>query len=425
MSESTKTTYRCVLGFAALLSIGLLVFNTTIIANADGTIVIETSDPNAKTDGYCSLIEAITNANDDAQTYPECPRGNGADTLILQAATTYTLTTINNQFDGANSLPVITSTIIISGNGATLARDTAADTPAFRIFYVSSSGKLTLNNVNIRNGKTSGDNNQPGGGGVYNAGGIVVISASKIISNTASNGGGIENFGILAITNSTIDNNLAQFGGGVLNYDNDYAPGSRGEVTIIASTISNNTAVQSGGGIYNAGDIHSGFGYLRVSNSTVSGNKGDGVVNWGTATIALSTISQNDEVGLYTGYMYASTEISNTLVSGNTLDCDGPLVSGGYNLIQNTSGCEISGNTQGNITGQDPHLGPLANNGGPTLSHALLRASVAINAGDPTFRPPPDYDQRGAEFPRVVGGIVDIGAIEMPLSSTYLPIILK
>jgi hypothetical protein len=58
-------------------------------------------------------------------------------------------------------------------------------------------------------------------------------------------------------------------------------------------------------------------------------------------------------------------------------------------------------------------LGPLQDNGGPTFTHALLIGSPAINAGDPSFNPPPDYDQRGPGYPRVVNGRIDIGSFEV------------
>jgi hypothetical protein len=67
-------------------------------------------------------------------------------------------------------------------------------------------------------------------------------------------------------------------------------------------------------------------------------------------------------------------------------------------------------------------LGPLANNGGPTDTHALLSGSPAIDAGDPNFTPPPDYDQRGPGYSRVVNGRIDIGAFEVapcPQSQGY------
>jgi hypothetical protein len=67
-------------------------------------------------------------------------------------------------------------------------------------------------------------------------------------------------------------------------------------------------------------------------------------------------------------------------------------------------------------------LGPLQNNGGPTLTHALLAGSPAIDAGDPSFTPPPFYDQRGPGFRRVVNGRIDIGSFEVqtPTGTTRL-----
>jgi hypothetical protein len=58
-------------------------------------------------------------------------------------------------------------------------------------------------------------------------------------------------------------------------------------------------------------------------------------------------------------------------------------------------------------------LGPLQNNGGATLTHALLPGSPAINAGDPNFTPSPFYDQRGSPFVRVLNGRIDIGSLEV------------
>ena len=63
----------------------------------------------------------------------------------------------------------------------------------------------------------------------------------------------------------------------------------------------------------------------------------------------------------------------------------------------------------------DPLLGPLADNGGLTQTHYLLTNSPAIDGGDPTFTPPPDLDQRGLGFQRVVNGRIDIGAVEFSM----------
>jgi len=58
-------------------------------------------------------------------------------------------------------------------------------------------------------------------------------------------------------------------------------------------------------------------------------------------------------------------------------------------------------------------LGPLADNGGPTLTHALLPGSPAIDSGDPSIVDPAANDQRGAGFSRVANGRIDMGAFEI------------
>src|SRR5207247_4052299 len=90
----------------------------------------------------------------------------------------------------------------------------------------------------------------------------------------------------------------------------------------------------------------------------------------------------------------------------------------GYNLRIDYGGCFLTATADQINT--DPMLGPLQDNGGSTFTHELLSGSPAINAGDPSFTPPPDYDQRGIGFPRVVNGRIDIGAFEVqtPLNST-------
>ena len=89
----------------------------------------------------------------------------------------------------------------------------------------------------------------------------------------------------------------------------------------------------------------------------------------------------------------------------------GNVISHGYNLSSDDSSAYLNQSTDRNST--DPLLGPLQNNGGPTFTHALLDCSPAIDAGDPSFTPPPNYDQRGAPFARVVDGRIDIGAFEV------------
>ncbi|RMH34716.1 MAG: CSLREA domain-containing protein, partial [Acidobacteria bacterium] len=265
------------------------------------------------------------------------------------------------------------------------------------VFEVASGGNLTINTLTIRNG-TSG-----GGGGILNSGGI------------------------LTVINSTISNNSANAiaGGGILNNTGATA-------TIINSTISNNSvsgSTASGGGIANAGTI-------TIINSTISNNSaagtasanGGGIHNLGTATIINSTISNNSVTGGFGGGISNSGTVNarNTIIANNNASGGGPDFSGtinsqGNNLIKNTSG--TSGTIATDITGQDPLLAPLADYGGPTKTHALLPGSPALNAGNNCVTtqggcgnsdPPVDVntDQRGNSRTTNAGGNVDIGAYE-------------
>src|SRR5262249_49689158 len=107
-----------------------------------------------------------------------------------------------------------------------------------------------------------------------------------------------------------------------------------------------------------------------------------------------------------------SSSILKSGASGeNIFDFSGAITSFGYNLSSDDAGAFL--NATGDQNGTDPMLGPLQDNGGPTFTHELLTGSPAIDAGNPSFTPPPDYDQRGPGFPRVVGGRIDIGSFEV------------
>ncbi len=86
-------------------------------------------------------------------------------------------------------------------------------------------------------------------------------------------------------------------------------------------------------------------------------------------------------------------------------------MSDGYNISSDDGAGYLNG--PGDQINIDPMLGPLQDNGGPTFTHELLPGSPAINAGDPNFVPPPDYDQRGPGFDRVKGGRIDVGSFEV------------
>ena len=190
---------------------------------------------------------------------------------------------------------------------------------------------------------------------------------------------------------------------------------SGAKLTLNKLTVANGNAATPGSpGIGGGIDNH---GTLTVSNSTLSGNSANfvgGIYNQGTLTVNNSTISSNTafiEIGGIYGAPNSTTTLKNTIVANNTEglpkgeNCSGIITDGGYNLDSGTS-CGFT--TQNNSrSSANPRLGPLADNGGPTDTHALRKRSKAINAGGTPF---PPTDQRGVKRPQ--GKRSDIGAFE-------------
>jgi hypothetical protein len=131
---------------------------------------------------------------------------------------------------------------------------------------------------------------------------------------------------------------------------------------------------------------------------------------------------------------FASLVLHNTLIAGNFRDATGTTPDdvygslnpgGDYNLIGDGTGMTgVSDGVNGNQVGSadapiDPLLGPLLDNGGPTLTHALLSGSPAIHAGNNAYAT--DWDQRGPGYPRIVNGIIDIGAFEVQAPAASYP----
>jgi hypothetical protein len=265
----------------------------------------------AANDGQCSLVEAIYNANNDTQMYSyagECYAGLGPDTIYLPAASTFTLSSIDNNAYGATGLPVIASTITIEGNGSTIQRG-GVSPPDFRILAVNMNGDLTLKDATVSGGRATDATTGGGqyGGGVLNVVGTTTLENSTLSGNYAySRGGGLLNYnGTVTIDGSTISGNTGDTAGGVFNWGHGGGPVAT--VAILNnSTVSGNTALWGGGvGNYAA---YSGTATLTVLNSTISGNTvlssggvwgGGGVINFAwadgaaTTTIDRSTISEN------------------------------------------------------------------------------------------------------------------------------------
>jgi hypothetical protein len=351
------------------------------------------------------------------------------------------------------ALPDLSSNIEIKGPGAdklTVRRNTGGD---YRIFHVTFS-VVSISGITISNGNPVSAV-EDFGGGIENAGGTLTITNSTISGNTAQFGGGISsNSGSVTVTNSTISGNTAEFdGGGIYNIF--------GPLTVTNSTISDNTACCSfgngeGGGIFTGAFDVSGP-KTTITSSTISGNtgrQGGGFFNDGGRTlIEFSTITHNTSyasfepaaggvqtLGLET---FNSTEVFSSIISGNTKtdvefgSTSNNFVSKGYNLIGDGNAIgDDDPTTDDNAFDQtgdqtnvaDPKLGDLADNGGPTQTHALLPGSLAIDQGNSSEEV--TTDQRGEPRPHDYANVAnasggdgsDSGAYELQTPSVAVDI---
>jgi hypothetical protein len=247
---------------------------------------------------------------------------------------------------------------------------------------------------------------------VFFSSGTVTLEGIAVTRGRGVLGGGIFNDGTLTLSNCSVVGNFGDPPGSV---DVDVAGiGNTGKLTVMNSTISGNTATGSAavGGIFNLD------GEVSIVNSTISGNTADsgagGILTFqGEVSIVNSTISGNtaDNGGSIVCHDTSCTIIG-SLVDG---DCsDDALTSNGHNIESpgNTCGFDQTGD-QANVTEEELNLGELADNGGPTMTHALLPGSVAIDRipeGDCAV----DADQRHVSRPR--GDGCDVGAVEVDLA---------
>ena len=397
--------------------------------------------------GNCTVRAAIQEANTLA----------GADTIDLPAGT-YTLDISGTNEDNSTTGDLdIKSDLTINGAGSST---TTIDGGGIdRVLQIHTGTVVEINGVTLTNG-----------GAVAFAGGIFIsgaltLTSSRVISNTADRhggitisvsstgastindsiisanaasvgrGGGIGNGGTLTISGSTIGANTANgAGGGLVN-----EPG--GDLTINGTTVIDNSAALTGGGFF----LRSG-GTAAISTTTISGNTasdtGGGAINGGALTLTNTTVSGNNAGNRAGGIANIggigdspSVTLTNSTISGNSASEGGGVMNQGGSIVlvntiiaKNTPGGDcllfsnltslghnLDGDNTCNLTdpddlsGIDPSLGPLQKNGGPTLTHALLVGSPAIDAV-PVVDCTVTTDQRGVFRPQ--GSACDIGAFE-------------
>ena len=312
----------------------------------------------------CSLREGIQAANMNTD-FGGCTGATAGPDTISLAAGTYPLTlgAAGEDANAEGDLDV-SSEITIDPTGVVVIDGTTID----RVFHVS--GTLTLGDLTIRRG------------------------------NAPTFGGGIYNIGTLTLTGSTLTDNVSTLSGGAISND--------GTAILSNVTLTGNRTLASGGGLSNADTAT--LNNVTVANNTAdddangAGEGGGVFIDAGTVTLSNTIVGDNTDKSTGADPKYP--------------DCQGTLTSQDYNLIENVTGCTITGTATGNVLNQDPQLEPLRDNGGLTGTHALKQQSAAVDAGNPaapgsgggTCAP---ADQRGVTRPQ--GPRCDIGSFELQL----------
>ena len=427
------------LAFVALLALAVaLGAGSARPASAATTITVNTTSDETITDGQCSLREAINNANANTDTTGgDCAAGSGVDTIGLAG--------LSGAITLSSNLPSINGDLTLTGPGASvLTVNAAGNDQVFTIdsgsvaisgltmtgatitatgaTFTTGTAVLNYGNLTVSDSSITGNRGRFGAG-IASYGPELLVERSTISQNIAPNSGGgvLVQSGAATIRDSTIADNGGgiDFGGGIVSFV--------GAVTVENSTISGNSGGSWGGGIAN------NSGTLVVRNSTIAGNSansGGGAFNYfGTVTFENSTVTGNTAAVGRAGAGFGGTgaTVRSSIIAGNGLggNCAGPLTDSGYNIEDDTDAlCGFSAANH-SLSGTNPLLDAagLKDNGGPTKTIALQSGSPAIDAipsGVNGCGTTITNDQRGVSRPQ--GSGCDIGAFELVLPRADLSI---
>jgi hypothetical protein len=385
---------------------------------ATSSVVLSFTAMGAKPVQAITLI--VTNTSDDISDT------GSLRYAIDQANKTFGIDTIDF------SLPTLPLTIKLTGESLDITSDLNINGPGANLLTID--GNLASSVLSIGSSSTVGIFGLTianGNNGILNQGNLTVTNS--IISGNRgtdffANSGIFSNSGNLTVTNSTFFDN----GAGIYGFNSNIAVTdstfSGNDVGISSANGSNTTATNNTIFGNNTG-ISGFFSDIAITNNTISGNNGTGIGSFRSfIRVTNSTIFGNQGVGIDNSE--STIQLKNTIVAGNSegiypdiygfnsvtdlgnnLIGTGAAFSVGFPLIIDdrfTNG--VNGNIVGTLANPiDPLLGPLANNGGPTQTHALLPGSPAIDAANPNSFS--STDQRGV--PRPQGAGPDIGAYEL------------
>lgn len=324
-----------------------------------------------------ALISAIQTANGNAEV----------NTINLAADGDYVLDSVVFGSD-PTGLPRMEGELLINGNGATLRRSPDGATPNFRNLLVGAAAVVTISDLTVRDGFTTGF-----GGGISSAG-TLTLDRCQVLDNQSGQGGGIFNSGPLTVADSVISGNVVpggNGGGGI------YSHGANAVLTLTDSTVSDNLSEMApGGGIRSLVDANGQGGIASLTNTVVSGNSAPGANGWGggidnngSMTITGGELRDNsanvDGGGIRTS---RKLTIEGALIQGNSAGRWGGGIANNIGLVT-IGNTEIAANTAEQMGGGIHHTGTSAENSVLTVSGSIIRDNVAEQNGGGlwSFRP--------------------------------------
>jgi CSLREA domain-containing protein/uncharacterized repeat protein (TIGR01451 family) len=324
---------------------------------ADTIITVTTTGDTIIADGLCSLREAIVAANTDA-AFNGCPAGRGADTIVFSSSLpqpiTITLTKTGANEDNALTGDLdVAETLTLDGPGSITIDGNATD----RVFEILPGAQVAIHDLKIQHGNPGV--REAGGGIAVDLTGVLTLTNSIVISNTATDGGGIKVLGRLTLTDSQVESNQ---GGGISN--------DGGLLNLDTAQIMNNAG---GYGVRNQNQAS-----LTFNSGSVSGNQGGGIYNsTSSATLSrLSILNNTSGGGVYnSGGTLTRLIVNSCTVMTNTATSGGGIFNAGVGANATVNDTRIRGNS---ATGAG---GGLYNNGVLTLNRSTVDNNQARTGG--------------------------------------------
>ncbi len=415
MDRGQLNRYRRLRALAAPLLAAFVLLASAAAAQANTIVVNTTGDPSGTGDclnaGQCSLRQAVGSA--DSGDTVQLPAGaytltQGTDIDIAKSLTIEGDTTADTTIDGSQN----------AGNNEY--GETA------RILRVDYPGNVTIEDLTLTGGDDAADENclngcetlqENGGGALFNNDGSIGLTGVAFTNDGGGLGGAIStNGGSVGLTDVSFTDDSGYIGGalfarggtvtgnGVTFYDDAPYATDNAAAYLYGGTASftNTTVADNGGASSRGGGIDNGGATLTLINDTLSGNvRGALLTDQGASTTVENTIIG---AGFSDGVDFACIAPGHSDDINDRTTANAVTTDGGDNIDQDGH-CDLSG--PGDVSGQDPMLVPIADNGGPTLTQALLAGSPAL--GDPATSNCPAVDQRGDSRP---DGKCDTGAFE-------------